>query len=166
MIFWYIKMCYIFNINNVNFWYQKFFFDIRKSFFFYIRKWFVDIKYFKFFISENLFFYIGEKRYYLISRIQISDIKNRLFDIKKWFLDIRKFFKNIKIAPHTEGACVQLNLSTFSLVYFSYTLDMLIALYLSEGMMYRFFETYFDIPAIICCAHIVDVLDEEVIKVQ
>ncbi|XP_078322782.1 5'-nucleotidase domain-containing protein 1-like [Crassostrea virginica] len=30
-----------------------------------------------------------------------------------------------------------------------------------KGMMYRFFETYFDIPAIICCAHIVDVLDEE-----
>lgn len=33
---------------------------------------------------------------------------------------------------------------------------------LSEELKYRFFETYFDIPAIICCARIVDVLDEEV----
>lgn len=33
---------------------------------------------------------------------------------------------------------------------------------LSEEYKYRLFETYFDIPAIVCCARIVDVLDEEV----
>lgn len=33
---------------------------------------------------------------------------------------------------------------------------------LSEENKYRLFETYFDIPAIVCCARIVDVLDEEV----
>lgn len=32
-------------------------------------------------------------------------------------------------------------------------------------MKYRFFENYFDIPALVCCAHIVDILDEEVILV-
>lgn len=33
---------------------------------------------------------------------------------------------------------------------------------LSEEYKYRLFETFFDIPAIVCCARIVDVLDEEV----
>lgn len=32
-------------------------------------------------------------------------------------------------------------------------------------MKYRFFENYFDIPALVCCAHIVDILDEEVILI-
>nr|XP_022293186.1 5'-nucleotidase domain-containing protein 1-like isoform X1 [Crassostrea virginica] len=32
---------------------------------------------------------------------------------------------------------------------------------LGKDMKYRFFENYFDIPALICCAHIVDILDEE-----
>eukprot|EP00105_Crassostrea_gigas_P028863 XP_011450639.1 PREDICTED: 5'-nucleotidase domain-containing protein 1 isoform X1 [Crassostrea gigas] len=30
-----------------------------------------------------------------------------------------------------------------------------------KDMKYRFFENYFDIPALVCCAHIVDILDEE-----